>query len=138
MSVRKDGRKGRCTSDARPLTALHRYAAPREAPWTPPDRAILVYCIRTGAFREESRNKLIQTAGGSFGFLELRASNPPLLVDGRMQIVDIPKGTPLVTFKWRANLGSETKVLERVVWLPPKVYCERNVLCKWDELWIER
>lgn len=64
---------------------------------------------------------------------------PPLLVDGRMQIVEVPRWKRKVGFYWRTSDGERTRVLWRSVKLPGRIWWQRNFGEKlWTELWIER
>jgi len=106
-----------------------------------PDPLELVYNIRTCLFRTARRSSLLKQNLKTSPLLELRANNPPLLVDGRMQIIEIPKWKWRVEFWWRSSDGQFTTVKTRVVSLPGWVWIERNFgeeKRRWRDLWIER
>jgi hypothetical protein len=71
--------------------------------------------------------------------IELPFDGPPLLVDGRMQVVAIPKWKTEVRFFWRTSNGEKTAVVCRKVRLPWKIWVQRNFGKEmWRNLWIER
>jgi hypothetical protein len=105
---------------------------------TEPDPVELVYNIRTGKFRTSYRSNLVPEDLTTAFLVEIPANIPPLLVDGRMQIVEIPKWKFKVDFLWRSSDGRWTRIHERVVKLPRWVWIGRNFKGKWTELWIER
>jgi hypothetical protein len=105
---------------------------------TEPDPVELVYNIRTNKFRTSHRSNLIPEDLATAPLLEIPANLPPLLVDGRMQIVEIPRWRLKIDFLWRGSDGRWTRVSKRVVRLPRWVWVGRNLKGKWTELWIER
>jgi len=139
---------------------------------TPPvpsqDPLELVYTLSTSTFRFAPRSTLLRNKPSTPSngrskpapaLLELYANDPPLLVDGRMQIVAVPRWRRQLRFLWRASEGREgTRVKERVVLLGWRVWWERNFCAgawrlweredgpegdgegvgRWKDLWIER
>ena len=101
------------------------------------DPVELVYNIRTNKFRTCYRSNLLTQDLKDTPLFELRADMPPLLVDGRMQVVEIPRWKMKVAFLWRKSDGNYTKVNERVVKLPGWLWLSRNFEGKFTELWIE-
>ncbi|KAG0647447.1 hypothetical protein D0Z07_6853 [Hyphodiscus hymeniophilus] len=97
----------------------------------------VVYNIRTHTFRTCYRSALLTKEPDNVPLVEMAANVPPLLVDGRMQVVQIPKWKTKVGFLWRKSDGKFTKVRERVVRLPSWVWISRNLHGKFNELWVE-
>jgi hypothetical protein len=105
-----------------------------------PDPLELVYNICQGTIRLAPRSTVLRQNVTSNPLQNLPVHCPPLLVDGRMQIVHIPKWKRTVGFYWRSCNGERTEVRWRNVRLPWKIWMERNLgeSEKWTELWIER
>jgi hypothetical protein len=105
-----------------------------------PDPLELVYNIRHDSLRQAPRSAVLRQDVARTPLIDLPVNCPPLLVDGRMQIVQIPKWKRDVGFFWRSCSGSKTEVHWRRVRLPWKIWTERNFGegRMWRELWIER
>lgn len=105
-----------------------------------PEPLELVYNIRERTLRKVLRSSVLKQDVGSSPLVELPFQGPPLLVDGRMQIVPIPKWNMEVGFFWRTCNGERTEVMWRRVHLPWKIWVQRNFGRKemWRDLWIER
>lgn len=86
----------------------------------------LVYNIRTKAFRLERRKVLLPNDTGS-AMMEMQVDMPPLLVDGRMIIVDVPRWSKSLMLFWRRLDGDGSKVLKREITLPTWVWMQRNL-----------
>ena len=113
---------------------------PEPAPKPPPDPLELVYNICHNALRLAPRSTVLRQNVARTPLQNLPVHCPPLLVDGRMQIVQVPKWTWKVGFYWRSCSGERTEVRWKTVRLPWKIWVERNFGEgeKWRELWIER
>jgi len=74
--------------------------------------------------------------------MELHYRNPPLLVDGRMQMIEIEKWEKRLTFFWRKPTPEHRRkgsvVMKETVTLPAWVWIQRNFAGMYKELWIER
>jgi len=113
--------------------------ADADAPPAPPEPLALIYNIRHDTFRQAPRSSLVKQDVSSSPLVELPYDMPPLLVDGRMQIVEVPRWKRKVGFYWRTSDGEQTRVLWRSVKLPGRIWWQRNFGEKlWTELWIER
>jgi hypothetical protein len=113
---------------------------PPSEPEREPDPLELVYNIRHGTLRQAPRSTVLKQDLSATPLIDLPVHGPPLLVDGRMQIVEIPRWKMEVGFFWRTWNGDETAVLWRKVRLPLKIWMQRNFgeERKWKTLWIER
>lgn len=113
---------------------------PEPVPDPEPDPLELVYNIRHDAFRQAPRSTVLRQNVARTPLIDLPVTCPPLLVDGRMQIVQIPKWKREVGFYWRSCSGGRTEVRWRSVSLPWRIWAERNFGEgeKWRELCIER
>jgi hypothetical protein len=105
-----------------------------------PEPLELVYNIRRDDFRQAPHSTVLKQNTSRTPLIDLPVTGPPLLVDGRMQIVQIPKWKREVGFYWRSCNGATTEVRWKSVRLPWKIWMERNFgeEEKWTELWIER
>lgn len=111
-----------------------------------------VYSLRTHKFRVEERNILMhETEGLAEGYLEaeeeestvrlvqMQGHMPPLLIDGRMMIVPVPKSSRKMTIYWRSWDGDTTRVRETEVLLPGWLWWGRNTgMGKYSELFVEK
>jgi len=74
--------------------------------------------------------------------MELHYQNPPLLVDGRMQMIEIEKWERKLTFFWRKPTPEDRRrgsvVVREAVTLPTWAWVQRNFGGRYKELWIER
>ncbi|CAL3968601.1 unnamed protein product [Diplocarpon coronariae] len=120
----------------------------------------LVYSIYSEAFTLERRDTLLhQTRSSGTGtasvhavpMIEMREDRPPLLVDGRMTIVQIPRWRKSFKVYWRRGVmwrsskgkpltnseGEETMVWEVEVKLPGWVWAARNCgVAEWRECFV--
>ncbi|KUJ19287.1 uncharacterized protein LY89DRAFT_667265 [Mollisia scopiformis] len=104
----------------------------------------VIYNIRTKKFRAEKRSSLTKNGNGeevetTSQSLTMSVDNPPLLCDGRMTIVQLPKSGDTVTVRWR-NLDKfdhEVRLRERQVELPTWVLTGRR-LRKIADMFVER
>ncbi len=102
---------------------------PRSTPSPPPPRSPfeLVYSIRTGKFSLERRARLFpRSQGFNAPMLEMQEDMPPLLVDGRMTLVNIPRWQKEMVIFWRSFDGKRTKVWKKTVKLPVWVRMARS------------
>jgi hypothetical protein len=110
---------------------------------------------RPNVFRKKYPYSPIATAQPFFETIE---RSPPLLVNGRKSVMNIPRWTREIDVYWRRGLNirkrnvmrgrengngnkratGETEVVVRRVTLPKRIWMERNALGMWSELWIER
>ena len=102
------------------------------------DPIVLVYNIRTDKFRTAYQSSLLTHDLKDAPLIEVPGDMPPLLVDGKMQIIEIPKWRFKVDFLWQTNNGVRRKRKKRVATLPRWIWVDRNFRGKWTELWIER
>lgn len=103
------------------------------------DPLVLIYNIRWDILRKAPRSTVLKQNLSRTPLLDLPITCPPLLVDGRMQIVQVPKWKFNVGFFWRSCNGERTEVRWKTVRLPWKIWMERNFgEEKWTVLWIER
>jgi len=79
----------------------------------------VIYNIHRRKFAYKPRSELITS--DAMDFMELPEDNPPLLVDGKKQIMQIPKFHTKVRIHWRFNSGGKTSVRVREVKLPSRV-----------------
>jgi hypothetical protein len=114
--------------------------SPQPVPDPEPDPVELVYNIRYDAFRQAPRSTVLRQDVACTPLIDLPVTCPPLLVDGRMQLVQIPKWKRDMGFYWRSCSGGRTEVRWRSVHLPWRIWVERNLgdVGRWRELWIER
>lgn len=129
---------GRLRSQSNPsLLSFSLYTERKANP--EPDPLELIYNIRYDTLRQAPRSTVLRQNVGSSPLVELPLHGPPLLVDGRMQIVEIPKWRRKVGFFWRTCSGEKRTVIWRNVRLPWRIWMERNFRRKkWRDLWIER
>jgi hypothetical protein len=115
-------------------------STPEPEPEPEPEPLELLYNIRRDDFRQVPRSSVLKQNTSRTPLIDLPVTCPPLLVDGRMQIVQIPKWKREVGFYWRSCNGAKTEVRWKSVRLPWKIWMERNFgeAEKWTELWIER
>jgi hypothetical protein len=104
-----------------------------------PNPSELVYNIRTCKFRLTHHSLLAphEDLVGNEPLTELVMTLPPLLVDGRRMIVQIPRWKTKIDFLWRSSDGKFTKVHQRVVRLPRWIWVTRNFSGGFKEVWIE-
>jgi len=95
-----------------------------------------VYNICTNTFRKEKRSVLLPDET-TLPLLEMQENMPPLLVDGRMTIVEIPRWRRKMHIHWRSCDGKGTAVWRMEVRLPGWVWWERNVGSMGRGLWRE-
>lgn len=109
-------------------------------PETEPDPLELIYNIRHRTLRQAPRSTVLKQDLSASPLIVLPMNNPPLLVDGRMQIVEIPRWNMKAGFFWRTWNGDESAVRWRKVRLPLRIWMQRNFgeERKWKALWIER
>ncbi|KAG4428802.1 hypothetical protein IFR05_015716 [Cadophora sp. M221] len=93
----------------------------------------VVYNIHTKKFRLERRFKLLPQEA-SVPLIEMQENMPPLLVDGRMTIVQVPRWKIMKPIFYRRTGGM---VVKRDVALPAWVCLGRNGVGRWKELFIE-
>ncbi|KAH7348404.1 hypothetical protein BKA65DRAFT_584081 [Rhexocercosporidium sp. MPI-PUGE-AT-0058] len=86
----------------------------------------LVYDTRKNTFSLERRSALLPHQKSNTPMLEMQENLPPLLVDGRMTVVDIPRWKKTMVLFWRSCDGKKTKVWNREVELPVWVWTARN------------
>lgn len=124
------------TSDKKADFSIHRESSPK-IPTVDPN--VLVYNILNKKCRKERLSKIAKQNVDSSPPLELSMASAPLLVDGRMYIIDIPRWRRLVDFPWRTTQdGRKTHLESTVVTLPAWVWLERNFQGRWKVMWIER
>lgn len=102
------------------------------------DPLVLVYNIRERRLRKTRQSDILKEDTNTAPLLEMSMANPPLLVDGRMFNIDLPRWQRLIGFSWRTTDGRRTFVKHRMVKLPASIWMERNFQKKWQVLWIER
>jgi hypothetical protein len=107
----------------------------------PPSPLQLVYNVRSNTFHRERRDKLLKK-GEEGEVLVLEGSNPPLLVDGRRIILEIPRWSRGMEIFWRVidGQGVIRRKRARVVF-PFGVWWERNFGKRKDggmELFVEK
>jgi hypothetical protein len=127
-------------------TASSSEKAPDYAIYTTPspkipihDPLVLVYNIRENRLHKVRQSSVIKQNTDDDPLLVMSMANPPLLCDGRMYSIEVPKWRRMVGFAWRTTKdGKKTIVKYRMVKLPPWVWLERNFQGKWKVMWIER
>ncbi|PVH86450.1 hypothetical protein DL98DRAFT_649912 [Cadophora sp. DSE1049] len=95
----------------------------------------LVYDTRDKTFTLERRSVLLP-GGNDTPMLEMQENLPPLLVDGRMTVVDVLRWSRTLTLFWRSCDGDTTEVWRREVELPVWVWMARNFGEKWKECFV--
>lgn len=73
--------------------------------------------------------------------------NPPMLVDGRKTVMHFPRFKRTIKIYYRVlarvdgeksgRIRGDMEVIVRRLKLPIGIWLERNVLGRWDELWLE-
>ncbi|KAH6712507.1 hypothetical protein BKA61DRAFT_610423, partial [Leptodontidium sp. MPI-SDFR-AT-0119] len=86
----------------------------------------LLYDTRHKTFSLERRSTLLPHQKADMPMLEMQENLPPLLVDGRMTVVDVPRWKKTMVLFWRSCDGEKTKVWKREVELPVWVWMARN------------
>ncbi|KAH7412716.1 hypothetical protein BKA64DRAFT_702837 [Cadophora sp. MPI-SDFR-AT-0126] len=95
----------------------------------------LVYDTRDKTFTLERRSVLLPCGNETIMF-EMQENLPPLLVDGRMTVVDVPRWSKTLTLFWRSCDGDTTEVRKREVELPLWVWMARNFGDKWKKCFV--
>jgi len=95
----------------------------------------LVYDTRDMTFTLERRSVLLP-GGDATPMLEMQENLPPLLVDGRMTVVDVPRWSKTLKLFWRSFDGEKTEVQKREVELPVWVWMARNFGDRWKECFV--
>ena len=76
----------------------------------PPDPKVLVYNLRTKTFRTFYRSTLLTQDVSKDPLQQVPMGCPPLLVDGKIQIVEVRKWEWSVRFVWRTYDGERTRM----------------------------
>ena len=119
---------------AKDLRLQHRFRAiPVEPASSSPLE--LVYDTRENTFVLERRSVLLP-GGDATPMLEMQENLPPLLVDGRMTVVDVPRWSKTLKLFWRSFDGERTEVRKREVELPVWVWMARNFGDRWKECFV--
>jgi len=80
---------------------------------------VLLYNINTHTFRQAPRSHCVRQNLETNPMVQLCMGNPPLLVDGRMYNIDVPRWTRRLWFTYRVAIGGhESVVNQRVAYLP--------------------
>jgi hypothetical protein len=124
------------SSDKAPDYAIHTISSQK----TPiHDPLILIYNIREKRLYKAHQSSVIKQNTDDDPLLVITMANPPLLCDGRMYSIEVPKWQRVIGFAWRTTKdGKKTTVRYRMVKLPPWVWLERNFKGRWKVMWIER
>ncbi|KAG4438677.1 hypothetical protein IFR05_005858 [Cadophora sp. M221] len=97
----------------------------------------LLYDTRHKTFSLERRSALLPHQNTDMSMLEMQENLPPLLVDGRMTVVGVPRWKKTMVLFWRSCDGERTKVWKRKVELPVWVWMARNLgKRQWKECFV--
>ncbi|CZT07437.1 uncharacterized protein RCO7_09733 [Rhynchosporium graminicola] len=114
---------------------LARFAQPKLDPPTSPLE--LVYDTGSDKFSLVRRALLHPNRNSENTMVEMQIDLPPLLVDGRMTIVELPRWKKTMTLFSRSCDGKTTKVTKKEVDIPPWVWMARNMgQRQWKECFI--
>ncbi|KAK0121709.1 hypothetical protein ONS95_009994 [Cadophora gregata] len=95
----------------------------------------LVYDTRDKTFALERRSILLP-GGNDTPMLEMQENLPPLLVDGRMTVVEVPRWSKHLRLFWRSFNGERSEVWRREVEFPLWVWMGRNFGDRWKECFV--
>ncbi|KAL2064388.1 hypothetical protein VTL71DRAFT_4882 [Oculimacula yallundae] len=97
----------------------------------------LVYDTRSKIFSFERRSNLLPNQSTATPMIEMQENLPPMLVDGRMTVVQLPRWSKTMVLFWRSCDGKNTKVRKKEIELPIWVWMARNSgNRKWKECFI--